>query len=70
MLGFCGIPVVAIGATDLFMSELSYKPVSRATGTSGGGRGGDWMGHNLILWDDDVPILWDDDVAINYDGGA
>jgi hypothetical protein len=56
----------------LFMT-ITYNSVSRATGATGaasGGRGGDWLAPNAILWDDDVPILWDDDAVILYDGGA
>jgi len=50
--------------------QIVYNGVSRATGLSGGNRGGSWVGQNIILWDDDVPMAWDDDVLISYDGGA
>jgi hypothetical protein len=35
MLGFCGLPVEAIGALDTLLPELFYEPVSKIAGLAG-----------------------------------
>lgn len=68
MLGFGGIPVIAIGAYDSGLpAAITYDAVSRLA--SGGSQGR--QENNLAdvyLWEDGVPLLWDDGLYITIYG--